>query len=146
MPPGRPHGLDEPDAREELSDLMVRGLNGPEIAELMGRHVDTIRVWRKDEGVQELVSKKRRERVNRFVSKIDAELEKRLEHPEKLTITELTKIRQTIQPRAAAGDGKRDPAAARRDWLNQDEETAGGEKIPIPSGVALPEKGSTPGD
>jgi len=125
MPPGRPHGLNEEGVREQLADLMVRGMNAPEIAEVLGKHPDTILTWRKDEEVQTLVARKRRERVNRFVSKIDTELENRLEHPEKLSVAELVKIRQSLMPRAA-GSERPDPSAARRAWQREDQQTAQG--------------------
>ena len=134
MPPGRPSGLDQDDTREELAKLLVRGLSGPEIGEIMGRHKDTINVWRHDAAVQEMVAKLRRERVNKFVSQIDSELEKRLENIEDLSVQELLKIRSTVNPKA--GETDRGPTAeeARRQWREQDQKTAQGERVPIPSG------------
>ena len=59
----------------------------------------------------------RRERVNKFVSKIDTELEKRLNKIGDLTVTEILKIRQTVMPKAAEPTGasapRRPPAAGR---------------------------------
>jgi len=136
MPPGRPHGLDQEDTREQLAQLLARNLTAPEIGEILGRHKDTIKVWRHDELVQERVSQIMRERVNRFISVIDGELEKRLEEPGKLTVNELVKIRQAINPKGAERGGP-DPEAARRRWREEDQRTAAepqGETVPIPSG------------
>lgn len=132
MPSGRPSALNQDDTREQLALLIARGLSAPEIGEIMGRHEQTIKVWRQDEEVQARVTTLRRERVNRFVSKIDQELEKRLENPGKLTVTELVKIRQTLMPKASESS-KPDPEAARARWREQDEQTAT-ERVPIPSG------------
>jgi len=130
---GRPHGLDQDDTREELALLISRGLNNVEIGEIMGRHPETIGVWKKDAAVQARVVTLRRERVNKFVSQIDNELENRLRKIGDLTVTELLKIRQTVQPKAAESDRGMSPQEIARRWREQDEATASGESVPIPS-------------
>ena len=123
---GRPSGLDQDDTREELAKLLSRGLNNVEVGEILGRGPETIAVWKQDEEVQQRVVALRRERVNKFVSIIDSDLEKRLRHPEKLTVTELLKIRQTIQPKAAELDRGMSPQDIARRWKEQDAATADG--------------------
>ena len=70
--------------RSELADLLAAGARRPEIAETFGVHVDTVSTWTGRADIQALVTERIRQRANRMVRSIDATIEGKLQHAEKL--------------------------------------------------------------
>lgn len=99
---GRPHYLEDPEEgparRRQLAELVSRGTKRAEIAEAFDRHPDTISNWIHRPDVQALISQMNRERVNRIVSRVDAELEQRLERIGTMELEDVLKLRKEMVP------------------------------------------------
>lgn len=94
--------LDHPDEgesrRNELADLLAAGARRPDIAEAFGVHIDTISTWTGRADIQAMVTERIRQRANRMVRSIDATIEGKLQHAEKLDIKDLLDIRRALVP------------------------------------------------
>jgi hypothetical protein len=121
------------DFQNQIAELYVAGKTRAEIADALTLDMEdavppdvkTITRWVRDPRVQAKITALTRERANRFISKIDAIIEGRLEHPEKLETKELLEIRKTIAPQRVevGGIGSSDQAdAAAFDAFDEDPE------------------------
>lgn len=93
-------GLDRnPATREELAQLLAEGHVYKHCAEVFEVSTDTIKRWVKDKRVQQLVSEKRQERINRITRKTDSRLEAMLdnEHVD-LSVEQIIAIRRALAP------------------------------------------------
>jgi phage portal protein BeeE len=84
--------------RSELADLLAAGARRPDIARAFGVHVDTISTWTGRADIQAMVTERIRQRANRMVRSIDATIEGKLQHAEKLDIKDLLDIRRALVP------------------------------------------------
>ena len=92
---GRPSRLRDPEAVQQIAELLVAGCTREEIAIAMGvSDVKTVTNWKKDPRVQLAARKLVQDRVIDITRKVDSTIFGRLANPEDLTIKELLEIRK----------------------------------------------------
>lgn len=78
--------------------MLASGAQRPEIAHAFDVHVDTVSTWTGRADIQAMVTERIRQRANRLVRRIDATIEGKLQHAEKLDIKDLLDIRRALVP------------------------------------------------
>lgn len=97
---------------EKLAELYIRGVKREVLAREFGVHKDTISNWVHRPDVQAHVQRLNRERINRIVSKVDAELERRLEKVKDMDIEDIIRLRKEMLPHRIEVTEKVDEASA----------------------------------
>lgn len=95
---GRPSPMDKEENREQLAEMYASGAKRQEMADVFGVHPDVVTRWVKQPRIQALITEKIRARSNRILRRIDSELEKRLEHPDKIDTKDMLAIRRELVP------------------------------------------------
>src|SRR4051794_7952121 len=94
--------LDHPEEgearRSELADLLAAGARRPDIADAFGVHVDTVSTWTGRADIQAMVTERIHKRGNRMVRSIDATIEGKLQHADKMHVKDLLDIRRALVP------------------------------------------------
>jgi hypothetical protein len=91
---GRPHALADPEYAKLVAALFVAGCSRREMAAELDVNEWTITQWRKDPRIKAHALKLIEERVIQITRRVDATIEARLQHADKLTIKELIEIRK----------------------------------------------------
>lgn len=96
--------------RELIAEAYADGRSRQQIADAIGDncHKDTVTEYLKDDEIQAMIDRLSRERINRVTRKIDAALESRLEHVDKIDTETLLKIRKEMLPERIEIDDKTD--------------------------------------
>lgn len=92
--PGRPHKLADPAYVELVATMFINGMTRQQMCdELDIKDVGTITRWKKDPRVKAASDKLLKERIGIIAARTDAEILKRLDEAEHLTIKEILAIR-----------------------------------------------------
>jgi transposase len=105
--------------RRELASLVIRGYNRKALAEHFGVHRDTISTWTQRPDVQALITSLGRQRTDRLIHRVDAELEARLEKVRGMDLDDIIKIRKEIVPQRIEVADKTEDAKALQELMEE---------------------------
>lgn len=83
-----------PDFAKAVAEAYVNGMSRDDMAAEFSVHPDTITIWCRDPRVQAPAARIAQDRVTRILRKIDAEMEGRLAHLDKMDIEQILKVRK----------------------------------------------------
>lgn len=91
----RPNPLADPEYAQQVAELVAEGSTRKDVAEAFGvKDLDTITRWKRDIRVKSRVEKIIRDRAIEVSTKVDAQIQQRLQNPENLTTKDLLDIRK----------------------------------------------------